>query len=126
MTAELPEDVQELVTKLFNFARTGDLQLLQYVDQGVAVDLTNHEGNTLLMIAAYAGSAELVAGLLQRGADPDHRNDRNQTPLAGAIFKNEDEVVEALLAAGANPDLGTPSARDTASMFGRSDLLERF
>ena len=38
---------------------------------------------------------------------------------AGAVFKGSDDVVAAQLAAGADPDAGTPSARDTAQMFGR-------
>lgn len=32
-------------------------------------------------------------------------------------------MVAALLAAGADPAAGTPSAADTARMFGREDLL---
>jgi ankyrin repeat protein len=57
------------------------------------------------------------------GADPDRTNDRGQSPLAGAIFKGEDDVVMALLAAEADPDVGTPSARATAEMFDRGELL---
>ena len=64
-----------------------------------------------------------MTALVQRGADPDRLNDRGQSPLAGAIFKGEDEVVAALMAAGADPDAGAPTARATAQMFGRSDLL---
>lgn len=122
---ELPEDVQELITKLFNFARTGDATLLEYIDQGVNVDLTNQDGNTFLMLAAYAGQLELVKGLIERGADVDKTNDRNQTPLAGVIFKKEDAIVDVLLDAGANPQAGQPNSIDTAKMFGRDDLVER-
>ncbi|MGZ4495802.1 MAG: hypothetical protein ACXVWU_13945 [Nocardioides sp.] len=43
--------------------------------------------------------------------------------LSGAVFKGEDAVVRALLAAGADPDAGTPTARETAAMFGRGDLI---
>jgi hypothetical protein len=35
-------------------------------------------------------------------------------------------VVRALLAAGADPAAGTPSAIDTARMFGKNELLELF
>jgi ankyrin repeat protein len=78
------------------------------------------------MLAAYHGHAPTVAALLERGADPDRANDRGQTPLAGAIFKGEDEVIEALLIAGADPTAGTPSAVDTARMFGQEALVARF
>ena len=42
------------------------------------------------------------------------------------MFKLEDAVVDVLLDAGADPNLGHPTAVDTARMFERADLLERF
>lgn len=81
-------------------------------------------GNTLLMLASYSGHPELVRGLLSRGADPNRINDRNQSPLAGAVFKGEDDVVRALVAGGADPRLGTPTAIQSARMFGKTDLLK--
>ena len=87
------------------------------------MNLTDATGNSLLMLAAYQGRAETVSALVALGADPDRTNDRGQSPLAGAIFKGEEDVVRVLLAAGADPDLGTPSARATAEMFDRADLL---
>ena len=51
------------------------------------------------MLAAYAGHAELVRGLIQRGADPNKLNDLRQAPIAGAVFKREDEVVRVLVEA---------------------------
>ena len=108
----------------FDFARAGDTARLQaYVDQGVPVNLTDATGNTLLMLSAYQGHAASVSALVDLGADPNRTNDRGQSPLAGAVFKGEDEVVRVLLAAGADPDVGTPSARATAQMFDRSDLM---
>jgi ankyrin repeat protein len=89
------------------------------------VNLTDAAGNTLLMLAAYHGHAETVSALVTLGADPDRTNDRGQSPLSGAIFKAEDGVVAALLAAGAGLDVGTPSARATAQMFDRGELLQR-
>ncbi len=35
-------------------------------------------------------------------------------------------MIEVLLEAGADPAAGTPSAVDTARMFGKADLLELF
>jgi ankyrin repeat protein len=75
------------------------------------------------MLAAYAGHAELVRGLLERGADPNRLNDRGQAPIAGAVFKREDEVVRVLMEAGADPRAGDPNAIASAQMFGRTDLL---
>ncbi|MEU6876945.1 ankyrin repeat domain-containing protein [Streptomyces sp. NPDC046712] len=126
--SETPDpEVIELAGKVFDLARTGDAETLAaYVDAGVPADLTNDKGDSLVMLAAYHGHAEAVAALLARGADADRANDRGQTPLAGAVFKGEDAVVRALLAGGANPEAGTPSAVDTARMFGKTELLELF
>ncbi len=120
-------DVIELAAKLFEAARTGDAALLAaYLDAGAPANLSNDRGDTLVMLAAYHGHADAVRALAERGADPDRANDRGQTPLAGAVFKGEGEVIAALLAAGADPLAGTPSAVDTARMFGKEDLVARF
>lgn len=120
-------DLVELATKLFELARTGEAATLAaYIDAGVPVNLSNDSGDTLLMLAAYHGHQAAVTALLERGADPDRANDRGQTPAAGAVFKGEDEILKALLAAGADPDAGTPSARESATVFGRTELLELF
>jgi len=109
----------------FDFARAGDAEKLRaYIEHGIPANLTDATGNTLLMLAAYHGRAEAVSALVALGADPDRTNDRGQSPLAGAIFKGEDDVVAALLAVCADPDVGTPSARATARMFDRDELLQ--
>jgi len=110
---------------MFEAARTGDSAvLLQAVDAGLPVNMTNDKGNTLLMLSAYAGHTELTKALLSRGADPNRLNDLGQSMVAGAVFKAHDEVVHALLDAGADPRLGTPTAIQAAHIFGRKDLME--
>lgn len=123
---DITQDVQEFASELFDFARHGDAALLEYIKQGVNADMVNQDGQSFVMLAAYNGHAELVRELAALGADVNLLNDRNQSPLAGAIFKKEDAVVDALLAAGADPQAGTPNAVDSARMFGREDLIERF
>ena len=118
-------ELVELAHEMFDLARAGEAErLAAYVDAGVPADLTDASGNTLLMLAAYHGHAGAVAALARRGADVDRLNDRGQSPLAGALFKAEAEVVAVLREAGADPDAGTPSARDTAAMFGQQHLLD--
>ncbi|MFD7894979.1 ankyrin repeat domain-containing protein [Streptomyces sp. NPDC059568] len=126
--SETPDpEVVELATRIFDLARRGEAEALAaYVDAGVPANLTNDRGDSLLMLAAYHGHAPAVAALLERGADASRPNDRGQTPLAGAVFKGEDEVIRTLLAGGADPREGSPSAVDTARMFGKTDLLELF
>ncbi|MEU4134066.1 ankyrin repeat domain-containing protein [Streptomyces wuyuanensis] len=126
--SEAPDpEVVELASRIFDLARQGDAEALAaYVDAGVPANLTNDKGDSLVMLAAYHGHAGAVTALLARGADADRANDRGQTPLAGAVFKGEDEVIRALLDGGADPEAGTPSAVDTARMFGKANLLELF
>ncbi|MFE1751996.1 ankyrin repeat domain-containing protein [Streptomyces anandii] len=126
--SEAPDpEVVELATRIFDLARQGRTEaLVAYVDAGVPADLTNDRGDSLVMLAAYHGHAGAVRALLARGAEADRVNDRGQTPLAGAVFKGEQDVIEVLLEAGADPCAGTPSAVDTARMFGKTDLLRLF
>ncbi|MER5951657.1 ankyrin repeat domain-containing protein [Streptomyces sp. NPDC001904] len=126
--SEAPDpEVVELATKIFDLARRGETEALTgYVDAGVPANLTNDRGDTLVMLAAYHGHARTVTALLERGADANRANDKGQTPLAGAVFKGEEAVIRALLAGEADPAAGTPSAVDTARMFGKAELLELF
>ncbi|GGK99673.1 ankyrin repeat domain-containing protein [Streptomyces flaveus] len=126
--SEAPDpEVVELATRIFDLARRGETEgLVAYVDAGVPANLTNDRGDSLVMLAAYHGHADAVRALLERGAEADRVNDRGQTPLAGAVFKGEDAVVRVLLDAGADPEAGTPSAVDTARMFGKAELLDLF
>lgn len=119
------QELEEFAAKLFDFARAGDSQLLDYIERGVNVNMVNQDGQSFLMLATYHGHAKLVEELVQAGADADLLNDRGQSPLAGAIFKKEDAVIEVLLQAGASPSAGQPNAIDSARMFGREDLVER-
>jgi ankyrin repeat protein len=119
------EELVDLAHQMFDLARCGEGErLAAYVDAGCPVDLTDAAGNTLLMLAAYHGHAATVALLAERGADVDRVNDRGQSPLAGAVFKGEAAVVRTLLAHGSDPDAGSPTARETAAMFGQEGLLE--
>ncbi|MEV6279579.1 ankyrin repeat domain-containing protein [Nocardia sp. NPDC051832] len=124
MSAE-EDKVIELAGKVFDLARQGDADTLAaYLDAGVPATLTNDRGDGLLMLAAYHGHRDAVAVLLMRGADADQLNDSGQTPLSGAVFKGDKEIMRLLINAGADLDAGTPSARDTADMFGQTELLE--
>lgn len=118
------EQTGRLVAIVTDLARQGRTEeLLEFFDHGLPVDVQDAGGNTALMLAAYHGHTATVRALIGRGADADLRNGRDQSPVAGALFKGEDAIVAALVAAGADLDAGTPSARATAEMFGRTALL---
>jgi ankyrin repeat protein len=124
MTDAPDEKLVDLAHQMFDLARAGESERLgAYIEAGVPVDLTDAAGNTLLMLAAYHGHASTVGVLVAGGADVDRLNDRGQSPLAGAVFKDEQDVVRTLIGAGADPDAGSPTARETAAMFGRPDLF---
>ncbi|MCW3765958.1 ankyrin repeat domain-containing protein [Paenarthrobacter ureafaciens] len=124
-SSEADDEAVALAHTLFDAAREGNSALLRgYLDAGAPSTLTNAAGDSLLMLAAYHGHEETVQLLVHHGADVNSANDRGQTPLAGAVFKGYTGVARALLDAGADPDSGTPSARDAAKMFARTEILE--
>ena len=115
---ELTEEQVEFLNSVFDLVRAGDaVAVAAYVDRGVPVDLTNANGDTLLLLAAYNEHPDLVRALLERGADPNPVNGRGQTALVAAVFRQNLAIVEALLGAGADPALGSPDARATAAYF---------
>jgi uncharacterized protein len=118
--------VPDLASRLFDWARSGDAAMLAaYLDAGVPVNLTNTNGDTLVMLAAYYGHESTVAALIVRGADVNRHNNRGQTPLAGAVFKNETVIMELLVGADADPSAGSPSALETARFFGKEQLARQ-
>ncbi|QYS96324.1 ANK_REP_REGION domain-containing protein [Trichoderma simmonsii] len=108
--------------RMYDSARKGEVAVFeQALPAGLPPNMTNEKGDTLLMLAAYHGHADLVKLLIQHGADPNRVNDRGQSPLAGAVFKKEDEVIEVLLEGGADPDYGKPTAMECVTMFQQED-----
>ncbi|KAK3073414.1 hypothetical protein LTR53_005038 [Teratosphaeriaceae sp. CCFEE 6253] len=125
--SQLPPEALDLASKLFDFARQGKTpELQQYLTAGIPVNLTNHKGDTLLMLAAYHGQIATAAMLLERGADVNVLNDRGQSPIAGAVFKGYTEVTRVLVHGGADLYAGQPNAVDCARMFKREDILVIF
>jgi ankyrin repeat protein len=122
----LDSEVLDLASRIFDMARRGDAATLAaYLDAGAPVNLTNTNGDTLVMLAAYYGHESTVAALIARGADVNRHNNRGQTPLAGAVFKNETTIMELLLGADADPLAGSPSALETARFFSKEQLTRQ-
>lgn len=75
------------------------------LDLGVDV---NHRGfrarESALMLASKKGDGELVALLLERGADPNLVDNEGRTALVYAASEGMMDVVERLIAAGATPE----------------------
>lgn len=130
INAQEEEKLLELCQYAFDCARNNDTQALKIMlDSGLNVNISNHQGNTLLMLAAYNGNLEATKLLLEYGAEVDKQNDKRHTPLAGVCFKGYDEIARLLLEYGAKIDGGGGmglSPINCAIMFGRGKILELF
>lgn len=118
----------EFAQEVFQVARTGDApMLLRLLQKGLPPDMSNHKGDTLLMLAAYHGQIEATKALLEGGAQPDRYNDMSQTPLGGAAFKGYLPIVELLLSHGAQPGFAPPGGKTPlmfAAMFNRLEIVK--
>ena len=115
---ELDDETVAFAHQVFEHARNGDTAtLVTYVEAGLPPDLTNQDGDTLLILAARNGPADTVHALLYHGSDSARLNDAGQTALAAAVVRRSVRTVRYLLEAGADPDLGEPSARAAADAF---------
>ena len=119
---------EELQVFALDFARTGKTEDLKaMIQSGMPVNLCDHKGNTLLMLASYNGNLETTAMLVDFKADIDRKNDRGQTPLAGVCFKGYIDIVKVLVKNGANiyenNGMGTTPIM-FASMFGNSEIVK--
>ncbi|MFI7429948.1 ankyrin repeat domain-containing protein [Micromonospora sp. NPDC049836] len=124
MPDELDAETLAFAHRMFDLARDGATgELVEQVDAGLPVNLTNAKGDTLLILAAYHAHPETVAALLARGADHTRTNDRGQTALGAAVFRRNPETVRALVDAGADPDRGDPSAVAVARFFDLPEML---
>lgn len=79
------DDGLDLSAQLFELARAGGTdELLAFLDSGLPVDLTDANGESLLMLAVSHQRVELVRALLWRGADPSLANHAGETPRSRA------------------------------------------
>ncbi|XP_070694414.1 ankyrin repeat domain-containing protein 50 [Pempheris klunzingeri] len=70
---------------------------------GVSIDLACHQGATALSIAAQEGHANIVAMLLERGANPDHMDKYGRSPVKVAGKHRHFNIVRLLESYGAKP-----------------------
>jgi len=119
---------EELQLFALDFARMGKTEDLKaMLEAKMPVNLCDHKGNTLIMLASYNGNAQTTQMLVDRGANVDQKNDRGQTPLAGVCFKGYLDIVKILVKGGANiyenNGMGTTPIM-FASMFGNYEIVK--
>ena len=120
-----PDERAMFVEGVLDLAREGrTAELLEMIEAGVSVNLSNARGDTPLILAAYREHLGTVEALLAVGADTDMVNSMGQTALAAAIFRNNAPIVTALLDAGADTSSGTNPAMAIAQQFGLTQMQQ--
>uniref|UniRef100_A0A3Q2YKZ3 Uncharacterized protein n=1 Tax=Hippocampus comes TaxID=109280 RepID=A0A3Q2YKZ3_HIPCM len=76
----------------------------------VDINLACHQGATALSVAAQQGRADVVALLLEGGADPNHVDKHGRTPVKVARRHGRAEAVRLLESSGAEPRRGADSS----------------
>nr|XP_057934085.1 ankyrin-3-like isoform X2 [Doryrhamphus excisus] len=84
-------------------ARAGNLEkALDYLKNGVDINICNQNGLNALHLASKEGHVEVVAELLQQGANVDAATKKGNTALHIASLAGQTEVVKELVSHGAN------------------------
>ena len=93
---------------LLNYAGKGDLEVVKYIIEKYRIEPNRprtENGGTALYQAARNGYSDIVAYLLNKGADPNIANNSNVTPLIAAASNGHEEVVKLLVEKGADPNI---------------------
>lgn len=97
------------------------------IDSGIPLDVVATDGLAPLHWAVGSG-ADVVVGLLDRGAEVDVRSDQGATPLMQAVQGREDDIVNLLLGRGASAravDERGFSALHRAAEMGQEHMARR-
>lgn len=96
----------ELEAQAILGAKSGDTAKIEdALDRDVAVDLTDHHGNSLLILAAQTNSKKTVKCLLRRGANLNAQNAKGNTALHFCHEYNFESLADYLLSKGADDRL---------------------
>ena len=123
--AQSPPPPPAVATAIHDAATKGDLQAVKAAiaaDPAVVDAEKPPNKKTALHYAAQNGHADVVAFLLDKGADVNRPNIAGETPLHYAVGLPDPAVVNLLLARGANPNARTTNGATplrTATAFAR-------
>eukprot|EP01035_Chromulina_nebulosa_P031610 gene31610-42151_t len=115
--------------RLYDAARDGNLtEVITALDKGADANWQNKSfwGWTALLRATWKGFRDIVAILLERGADPNLVNQWGETSLFRAAKLGHVDIAVLLLERGADPDLATTEGKkpiDAAREHGHPDIV---
>ena len=116
------------VDDYFKAVQSGTLSSVSaFLDAGMAVDVTDAEGGTALMVAAESGEGYIVEELLNHKAQPNQARPNGDTPLILAARNGNAQALQALLKAGADTSLANQeglTALAEASMAGHASAVK--
>lgn len=127
-TPAMDDDTYAFVQEMFQLARGGDAaRLKEFLEIGLAPNIRDGKGNSLLMLASYNGNFDAARVLLEHGGDPQLANDSGQIPLAGCAFKGDTEMARLLIENGADVNAQMPDGKTAlmfAAMFNRIEIID--
>ncbi len=81
--------------------------VVELIDRGASLDITNNDGNTAVWLACYGNDPHTLEALIDAGANINVQNDNGATPLIYAASAGRESMVLTLLKAGADIHLST-------------------
>ncbi|XP_052019415.1 ankyrin-3 isoform X2 [Apodemus sylvaticus] len=106
-------------------ARAGHLEkALDYIKNGVDVNICNQNGLNALHLASKEGHVEVVSELLQREANVDAATKKGNTALHIASLAGQAEVVKVLVTNGANVNAQSQNGFTPLYMAAQENHLE--
>ncbi|XP_073541555.1 ankyrin-3 isoform X30 [Phyllobates terribilis] len=106
-------------------ARAGNLEkALDYLKNGVDINVCNQNGLNALHLASKEGHVEIVTELIQRGVDVDAATKKGNTALHIASLAGQTEVVRVLVSNGANVNAQSQNGFTPLYMAAQENHLE--
>ncbi|XP_023196299.1 ankyrin-3-like isoform X7 [Xiphophorus maculatus] len=106
-------------------ARAGNLEkALDYLKNGVDINICNQNGLNALHLASKEGHVEVVAELIKQGANVDAATKKGNTALHIASLAGQSEVVKELVTNGANVNAQSQNGFTPLYMAAQENHLE--
>ena len=122
MTSPIKDKEPSVAPPLVRAASNGDLSAVKaLIDAGADVNCLN-EGETALILAAVMGHAQVVAHLIEAGADPQLRDHLNLSALEWSTRRGFSDVTKILTKIPVRPAMPetTPASAKTTTTARKS------